>query len=162
MRRRSATISRVMAALVLGTAAVFIAALCGASQGQAQTTPDVLIAGQIESALAFGDPGWCAVTQGSSAIQRNQAAPVAVVSFPELTYFDGTTYYLLNGQARLTFKSATAGVIYFKNTSFGQSISSPPFARFSEISRGNQYFVRFSIAFPHNCTLPIFGAFEAP
>jgi hypothetical protein len=147
---------------ILFVAAAFTAGLCGAYQGHAQTTPNVLIAGQVESARAYGTPGWCAVTQGSGAIQRNQAAPVAVVSFPELTYFDGTTYYLLNGQARLTFRSATAGVIYFENTAFGKSISSPPFDKFTETSSGKQYVVRFSIVFPHNCTLQISADFEAP
>jgi len=146
---------------VFAVAVILIAGLCGASAGRAQT-PNVLIAGQVESALAYGAPGWCAVTQGSSTMQRNQAAPVAVVSFPELTYFDGAAYYLLDGQARLTFTSATAGVIYFKNTGFAKSISSPPFDKFSETARGKQYFVRFSIVFPHNCTLPISVDFEAP
>jgi hypothetical protein len=162
LRRRSPTISGVIAMRVLCVAGVLIAGLCGATQGQAQTTPDVLIAGQVASALAHGEPGWCAVTQGSSAIQRNRAAAIAVVSFPELTYFDGTTYYLLNGQARLTFKSATAGIIDFKNTNFAKSISSSQFDKYSEMSSGKQYFVRFAIVFPHNCTLPISADFEAP
>jgi hypothetical protein len=148
MRRRSPSISGVIAMRVLCVLGVLIAGLCGTFRGQAQTTPNVLIAGQVESALAYGEPGWCAVTQGTSTMQRNQAAPIAVVSFPELIYFDGTTYYLLNGQARLTFKSPTAGAILFKNTSFAKSIK--------------QYVVRFSIVFPHNCTLPISADFEAP
>jgi hypothetical protein len=127
-----------------------------------QTTPNVLISGQVESALAYGQTGWCAVAQGSSAVQRNQAAPVAVISFPELTYFDGATYYPLNGQARLTFSSPSRGRIHFKNTRFGSSISNPRFENFSETFNGTEYVIRFLIAFPNNCTLSISADFEAP
>lgn len=146
---------------VLAVAVVLlgISGLAAPSHGQ---TPNVLISGQIELALAYGQTGWCAVTQGSSAVQRNQAAPIAVISFPELTYFDGATYYLLNGQARLTFESPSRGVIHFKNTEFGSSISSARFEKFSESFNGREYVIRFSIAFPNNCKLPISADFEAP
>jgi hypothetical protein len=133
---------------------------CFASAGHAQ--PDVLIAGQVASAIAYGQPGWCAVTQGSSAIQRNRATRTAVISFPELTLFDGSTYYLLNGQASLKFSSKTSGTISFTETAYGNTVISPAFNGYSETSKGGTYAVHFSITFANNCILPIAANFEAP
>jgi hypothetical protein len=133
-----------------------------ASAGHTAPIPDVLIAGQVASAIAYGQTGWCAVTQGISAIQQNRATRTAVISFPEFTLFDGTTYYLLNGQASLKFSSKTAGTISFTETAYSNTVISPPFSGFSETSKGTNYTVQFSITFANNCVLPITANFEAP
>jgi hypothetical protein len=102
------------------------------------------------------------VRQGSSQFQRNATNSVAVISFPEVIYFDGATYYPLDGQARLAFSSATTGTIKFKFWGTANSITNPVFIDYSETFNGQQYIVSFSITFPNNCTLPIFAGFEIP
>ena len=74
-----------------------------------------LVAGQLQTALVYGGgTSWCFVEDGGTEFQINQAASKAVISFPELTYFDGTNYYGLNGQTILIFSSATGGSLHFK------------------------------------------------
>jgi hypothetical protein len=65
-----------------------------------------LVAGQVQTALVYGGgTSWCFVNDGSTEFQISQDASKAVISFPELTYFDGTDYYELNGQTLLRFTS---------------------------------------------------------
>lgn len=141
---------------------IFAGMFCLAVEGHAQSIPDALIAGQVASALAYGQPGWCAITQGNSAIQENQTTGIAVISFPELTLFDGTTYYLLNGQARLRFKSKTSGIIRFTETAYSNTVISPTFSGFSKSTVGINYIVSFMVTFSNNCVLPITASFRAP
>ena len=141
-----------------------IVGLGWATTGRAQLPPDASIGGQVAFAQAFGDNGgsWCYVRQGSSQFQRNATNSIAVISFPEAIYFDGAIYYPLDGQARLTFSSATSGTIKFKFWGTANSITNPDFTGYSETFNGTLYIVSFSIIFPNNCTLPIFASFETP
>src|SRR5215831_19279594 len=93
-----------------------------------------LIAGQLQTALVYGAAtSWCFVEDGSTEFQLNQAASKAVISFPELTYFDGTNYYGLNGQTIMTFSSPTGGSIHFKlRPNLPDSVHNPPFTNFSQ------------------------------
>ena len=85
---------------------------------QAQIPSDTLVTGQSQPARAQATPGgpWCFVGRGLSTFQGNANGTEAVVSLPEVTYFDGTSYYLLDGQARLVFSTASTGNIKFKRT----------------------------------------------
>ena len=141
-----------------------IVGLGWATSAIAQLPPDASVGGQVRFAQAFGDNrgSWCYVGQGSSQFQGNVTNSVAVISFPEVIYFDGAAYYPLNGQARLTFSSATTGTIRFKFWGTANSITDPVFTGYSETFNGQQYIVSFNIAFPNNCTLPIFAGFEIP
>jgi hypothetical protein len=141
-----------------------IVGLGWATSGRAQLPPDASVGGQVQFAQAFGSNrgSWCYVRQGSSQFQRNATNSVAVISFPEVIYFDGATYYPLDGQARLAFSSATTGTIKFKFWGTANSITNPVFIDYSETFNGQQYIVSFSITFPNNCTLPIFAGFEIP
>jgi hypothetical protein len=90
-----------------------------------------LVGGQVKSALAYGSgSSWCLVDNGNTEFQINQTNTKAVISFAEVIYFDGATYYSLNGQTRLTFSSATGGIIRFKQ---------PPASRLIPLSQVDQY-----------------------
>ena len=75
-----------------------------------------LVAGQVHTALAYNGLSWCFVGNGGGLFQINQAATKAVISFPELTYYDAVanTYYSLDGQDILSFTSSSSGNIRFK------------------------------------------------
>jgi hypothetical protein len=141
-----------------------IVGLGWATPGRAQLPPDASIGGQVQFAQAYGNNrgSWCYVRQGSSQFQRSATNSIAVISFPEVIYFDGATYYPLDGQARLTFSSATTGTVKFKFWGTGNPINNPNFTNYSETFNGQQYIVSFSITFPNNCTLPIFAGYETP
>ena len=87
-------------------------------EAQAQIPADTLVTGQSQSVRAQATPGgpWCFVGRGLSTFQGNANGTQAVVSLPEVTYFDGTSYYLIDGQARLDFTTASTGNIKFKRT----------------------------------------------
>ena len=104
---------------------------------------------------------------GNTEFQINQSNTNAAISFAEVIYFDGSTYYSLDGQARMTFSSATGGDIHFK-----QTIPSPgpvynaTFIDFTQTlgvfnPPTDQLIVTFIIVFP-NCTLPIYAVYDAP
>jgi len=142
-------------------AALTTSFLAAAAYGQ-EFPPDAVVAGQVQAAYAFG-PGngsWCYVKQGSSEFQRNGVGSIAVISFPELMFYNGT-YYPLDGQARLTFTDSADGTIKFKFWG-ANSVTSPSFSGFSETFNGQQYIVSFNIAFPNGCTLPIYAGYETP
>ena len=135
---------------------VTLAAFATASAARAQVPPGVLITGQVQFAYANnGGTNWCSVKQGASDYQRRVTK--AVISLPELTYFNGA-YFPLDGQARLIFASATGGTVKFK---FWGPTATAPFSGYSETFNGTQYIVSFSIAFL-GCTLPIVAGFESP
>lgn len=131
---------------------------------EAQVPPDLSIGGQVQFAQAFGTNRntWCYVRQGASQFQRNGNNSVAVISFPEVIYFDGLAYHPLDGQARLTFASATDGTVKFKFWGASNSITSPSFNSYTETFNGAQYIITFNILFPNNCTLPVFAGYETP
>jgi hypothetical protein len=124
-----------------------------------------LVAGQLQTALVYGDgTSWCFVEDGSTEFQINQAASKAVISFPKLTYFDGTNYYGLNGQTILTFSNATGGSLHFKlRPDVPNAVHDPMFTNFSQTYNAptDQLIVKFSIVFPA-CTLPVHAVYDAP
>jgi hypothetical protein len=124
-----------------------------------------LVAGQLQTALVHGSGGsWCFVENGGTEFQINQTASKAVVSFPELTYFDGANYYGLNGQTILTFSSATGGSLHFKvRPDLPNAVHNPAFTNFAQTynSATDQLIVTFNIAFPA-CMLPVYAVYDAP
>jgi hypothetical protein len=133
-------------------------------QAQAQIPADTLVTGQSQPARAQATPGgpWCFVGRGLSTFQGNASGTEAVVSLPEVTYFDGTTYYLLDGQARLNFSTASTGNIKFKLTpEYPLSVKNPPFSDYTETveNPANQIMVSFSVNFP-SCTLLVSILYE--
>jgi hypothetical protein len=63
----------------------------------------------------------------------NQSNTKAVISFAEVIYFDGSTYYSLDGQMILTFSSETGGTIHFKQTpTYPGSVHNPAFTNFGQ------------------------------
>ena len=124
-----------------------------------------LVAGQVQTALVHGGgSSWCFVNDGSTEFQINQIASKAVISFPELTYFDGTNYYELNGQTILTFSGATSGNLHFKERpNLPNSIHNPAFTNFIQTYNAptDQLVVAFNIVFPA-CTLPVSAVYDAP
>ena len=122
-----------------------------------------LVAGQVRTTLVYGsNSSWCLVDNGNTEFQFDQSAN-AVISFAELIYFDGSTYYSLDGQARMTFSSATGGTIHFKQTpTYPRPVHSPAFTNFDQTyTLTDQLTVTFSVVFP-NCTLPIFAVYGGP
>jgi hypothetical protein len=131
---------------------------------QAQIPADTLVTGQSLPTLAQATPGgpWCFVGRGLSTFQGNANGTQAVVSLPEVTYFDGTSYYLLDGQARLIFSTATTGNIKFKLTSeYPLSVMRPLFSNYTETiaNPANLIWLSFSVNFP-SCTLPVSILYE--
>ena len=124
-----------------------------------------LVAGQVQMALVYGSgSSWCYANDGSTEFQINQAASKAVISFPELTYFDGSNYYELNGQTILTFSSTTAGNLHFKERpNLPSPIHNAAFTNFTQSYNAStdQLVVAFNIVFPA-CTLPVYAVYDAP
>jgi hypothetical protein len=127
-----------------------------------------LVGGQVRTTLVYGSgSSWCLVDNGNSEFQINQSNANAVISFAELIYFDGSTYYSLDGQARMTFSSATGGAIHFKQTiPSPRPVYNATFMDFTQTlgvfnPPTDQLIVTFSIVFP-NCTLPIYAVYDAP
>ena len=86
---------------------------------------------------------------------------------PEVFYFDGTTYYLLNGLSHLNFTSPTGGTIKFRYTDYPVAVTIPAFTNYSEVAGDspNLTVVNFSINFTNgtnssNCTLPVTIKYE--
>ena len=126
-------------------------------------TYGMLVGGQVKRSLAYGN-GWCLVENGNTQFQINQAGSKAVISFAELTYFDGTVYYALNGQALLKFSGVTGGTIHFKQTpTYPAQVNAPSFVNFAQSysATTDQLIVSFNVLFP-NCTLPIYAVYDAP
>ena len=128
-------------------------------------TYGMLIAGQVGTALVHGSgTSWCFVGDGSTEFQINQAGSKGVISFPELTYFDGANYYELNGQTILTFSSATGGNIHFTlRPNLPNTVHNPVFTNFIQTynTSTDQLDVSFNIVFPA-CTLPVNAVYDAP
>jgi hypothetical protein len=124
-----------------------------------------LVAGQVRTALAYGTgASWCLVDNGNTTLQINQNNTKGAISFSEVIYFDGSTYYSLDGQTILTFSSTTGGTIHFKQTpAYPAPVHSPAFTNFTQTYNPStdQLTVSFSVVFP-NCTLPIMAIYDAP
>jgi hypothetical protein len=152
-----------------------VLALAGAALGllipaHAQSfTYGRLVGGQVRTALAYGSgSSWCLVDNGNTEFQISQSNANAAISFAEVIYFDGSTYYSLNGQARMTFSSAAGGTIHFKQTPtwYPDPVHNAAFIDFTQTlgvfnPPTDQLVVTFSIVFP-NCTLPIYAVYDAP
>ena len=91
-----------------------------------------LVAGQVKTDLAYGTgSSWCLVDNGNTEFQMNQSNTKAVISLAEVIYFDGSTYYSLDGQMILTFSSGTGGTIPLQaNTNLSQSGAQPSLYKF--------------------------------
>jgi hypothetical protein len=124
-----------------------------------------LVAGQVQTDLVYGTgTSWCFVNDGSTEFQISQDASKAVISFPELTYFDGTNYYELNGQTILRFTGTTGGNLHFKmRPNLPDPVHNPVFTNFTQTYNGptDQLIIRFNIVFPA-CTLPVYAVYDAP
>lgn len=124
-----------------------------------------LVAGQLKTDLAYGTgSSWCLVDNGNTEFQINQSNTKAVISLAEVIYFDGSTYYSLDGQMILTFSSGTGGTIHFKQTpTYPSPVHNPAFTNFGQTYNAStdQLTVTFSVVFP-NCTLPILAVYDAP
>lgn len=124
-----------------------------------------LVAGQVQTALVYGGgTSWCFVNDGGTEFQISQDASKAVISFPELTYFEGTNYYELNGQTILKFTSTTGGNLHFKmRPNLPDAVHSPVFTNFTQAYSAptDQLTVKFNIVFP-DCTLPVYTVYDAP
>jgi hypothetical protein len=86
------------------------------------------------------------------------------MSFAELVYFDGSTYYNLDGQTILTFSGPTAGTIHFKQTpTYPGPVHAPAFTNYTQTydPLTDQLTITFNVIFP-NCTLPILAVYDAP
>jgi hypothetical protein len=154
------TVSKAMRRLISFIAAAAMPIL-GA---QAQIPASTLVSGQSRPALAQATPGgaWCFVGRGLSNFQSNANGTQATVSLAEVTYFDGTNYFLLNGQTRLVFSSPDSGNIKFKQTpEYSLSVTNPPFSNYAETVQdpANLIAVSFSVNFP-SCTLPVYILYE--
>jgi hypothetical protein len=137
--------------------------LAAGGAARAQSPPNQVIAGQMQAAFAQNSTAcWTYVTQGASEIQIGGMPTHAVISFPELIYWDGA-YHPLNGQARLVFTSSNAGNVRFKLWgSTVNAINAPTFSGFAQTYNGVVYTVSFNINFPNSCTLAIYGNYESP
>ncbi|VFU10433.1 hypothetical protein [Methylocella tundrae] len=142
-----------------GVVAIALATLLP-SLAQAQTPPDVLIAGQTREAIgAVGFGARCYLNKGFSTFQRNGSSLKAVISFAEIV---DQSSFDLGGQATMTFASPTSGNIHFKQTpTLPANVKDPPFSNYCETynATAKQLVVQFSIAFP-DCTLPIYAVYD--
>jgi hypothetical protein len=124
-----------------------------------------LAAGQVQTALVYGGgTSWCFVNDGSTEFQISQDTSKAMISLPELTYFDGTDYFQLNGQTILTFTSSTGGSLHFKlRPNLPGPVHNPMFTNFLQTYNAptDQLIIRFNIVFPA-CTLPVYAVYDAP
>jgi hypothetical protein len=136
---------------------------------QAQLPGKQVVGGQVHAALGQANPGgaWCFVGRGLSIFEGSANGSEAVISLPEVFYFDGTTYYLLNGLTHLNFTSPTGGTIKFRYTDYPVAVTIPAFTNYSEVAgeSANLTVVNFSINFTNgtnssNCTLPVTIKYE--
>jgi hypothetical protein len=136
---------------------------------QAQLPGKQVVGGQVHATLAQANPGgpWCFVGRGLSIFEASTNGLQAVISFPEVFYFDGTTYYLLNGLTHLNFTSPTGGTMKFRYTEYSAVVTTPAFTNYSEVAgeSSNLTVVSFSINFTNgtnssNCTLPVTIKYE--
>lgn len=149
----------------------FVFAATGAAVGFLMPMPaesftyGELVSGQVQTALVYGGgTSWCFVNDGSTEFQISQDTSKAVISFPELTYFDGTNYYELNGQTILKFTGTTGGNLHFKlRPTLPDPVHNPVFTNFTQTYNAptDQLIIRFNIVFPA-CTLPVYAVFDAP
>lgn len=140
---------------------------------QAQIPGKQMVSGQVHPMVVQSNPTsatgpWCFVGRGLSIFQASADGSQAVISLPELFYFDGTAYYQLGGQGHLNFTSATDGHIKFRYaTEYPTIVTIPAFSNYSEVAgeASNLTVVNFSINFTNgtnssNCTLPITIKYE--
>jgi hypothetical protein len=138
---------------------------------QAQIPGKQMVSGQVHPTLAQASPGgaWCFVGRGLSVFQASADGSQAAISLPEVIYFDGTTYYALNGQTHLSFTTPTSGDIRFKFTpEYPAVVANASFSNYSEApgTAPNIAAVSFSVNFTNGtnssiCTLPVTIRYEA-
>lgn len=125
-----------------------------------QPLPTTLLGGEARQSLAAN----CYINRGFATFQRNfnlvpKAGTKAVVSFSEFVLGSGTinTSWDLSGQAIMTFTSATAGTIRFKDLPTAPSnVANGTFAYYVEAYDSAR--AQFAIVFRVNvgsCSLPV-------
>ena len=149
----------VVVALALGSLG-----LPGPARAQA-VPPDQLFGGEVKLAVgAVNFGGSCYVNRGSSQFQRSGTSSKAVISFDEIVDSGDGHKWELRGQAVLTFTTATSGNILFSRENMlpPLTVSNPSFQNYAQTYNpvSQRLVVNFSIVFP-DCTLPVFGVFEA-
>ena len=135
---------------------------------QAQIPGKQMVSGQVWPMLVQVNPTspvgpWCFVGRGLSMFEASADGSDAVISLPEVFYFDGAAYYQLSGQTNLSFATPTSGHIKFKYApEYPNLVTFPAFSNYTEAQAEapNLTLVNFSVAFTNgtnssNCTLPV-------
>ncbi len=141
--------------------AILAVALATPGLARAETPPDNLFGGEVGQAISsLNLNSSCYVNRGFSSFQRNGLGSKAVISFSEIT----DSGVDLNGQAVMTFKTATSGDIRFKRTAAGLPAGTvdPPFVDYAQTYNASalQLVVKFTINFS-DCSLPISATYDA-
>jgi len=135
---------------------------------QAQIPGKQMVSGQVWPMLVQVDPtnsvgAWCFVGRGLSIFEASADGSDAVISLPEVFYFDGAAYYQLSGQTNLSFATPTSGHIKFRFASeYPNVVTFPAFSSYSEAQAEapNLTLVNFLVNFTNGtnsstCTLPV-------
>lgn len=142
--------------------AAVLVSIAGSALAQ---TPPALMAGMVNDAgvvnTAVNPPAWCRIDEGPTLFQRDGTNP-ALITLPYLNYAltkggaAPASQFILSGQARLNFSSASRGKLAFLYMpELSTDIRAPTFVGYSEIFDAAQRFlrVRFTIRFP-SCDVP--------
>ena len=131
-----------------------------------------IVSGQVQPRVSQVNPGgaWCFVGRGVSIFEGSADGATAVVSLPEVFYFDGTNYYLLSGQTHLGFTTPTSGTFRFKLApEYPAAVTLTTFSNFSEGPGAppGLAVVQFSVNLTNGtnssqCALPVVIRYEAP
>jgi hypothetical protein len=131
-----------------------------------------LVSGQVQAKLSQANSGgpWCFVGRGVSLFEGSADGSTAVISLPEVLYFDGTNYYQLSGQTHLDFTTPTSGTFRFKlATEYPAAVTLTTFSNFSEGPGAPpglaavQFWINFTNGTNSSqCTLPVLIRYEAP
>lgn len=135
---------------------------------QAQIPGKQMVSGQVWPMLVQVNPTssvgpWCFVGRGLSIFEASADGSQAVISLPEVFYFDGAAYYQLGGQTHLNFTTPTSGHLRFKYApEYPAAVTLPAFSNYTEAQAEapNLTLVNFSLSFTNgtnssNCTLPV-------
>lgn len=131
----------------------------------AAQAPDILFSGTARPIAGMVSGAWCALEAGPALFQRTGAKQV-LITLPPLYYAQttpsGGSYYLLAGQARMSFSNSAKGTLSFVHPkSYPSDVLSPAFAQYTEdysAAKGTLA-VRFRLTFP-NCAIVVVGNFR--
>jgi hypothetical protein len=141
------------------------------SVAAAQSPPNTLLVGTIRNDVTCNASRACSVTSGPSHFKRNGNS-YARIAVPELIYasYDttaGTTNgprnaYVVSGEARMSFTTATSGRLIFDfNTDYPLDIRQPTFSEYSQTydSAAQQLQVVFTVRI-RNCSVRMRGIYR--